>query len=235
MTHPARFDSYAEGYDSALNRALAASGEEKDFYARGRVQFLAESLERVGERPGRMMDYACGIGSTTPLFLGLLGVSHVIGLDVSSRALEVATRTYGSTRATFLRPDEYRPAGDLDLVYCNGAFHHIPVMERGAVVAYMARVLRPGGVLALWENNPFNPGTRFIMSRCEFDADAVLASPAGLRRLLVKSGFRIERTDFLFVFPRLLGWLRPLEKALSRLPFGGQYQVLARRTRRECS
>jgi len=230
MTPSAHFDSYAESYDAALSRALAVSGEGKDFYARERVQFLAGILRRISARPRQMMDYACGIGSTTPLLFSLLGVNQVIGVDVSSRSLDVATRMHGSRRATFLPADEYRLAGDLDLVYCNGTFHHIQVTEREAVVDYIARVLRPGGVLALWENNPFNPGTRLIMSRCEFDVGAVLVTPAEIRRLLRKSGFRIERTDFLFIFPRLLAWLRPLEKWLSRLPFGGQYQVLARRT-----
>lgn len=229
MTSSTHFDAYAESYDATLDRALAVSGEGKDYYARERVRFLAARLKGIGASPRMMIDYACGIGSTTPHFFDLLGLSQVVGVDVSSRSLEVATRLYGSSRATFLPAATYRHAGVADLVYCNGTFHHIPVNDREGVVGYMAEVLRPGGVLAVWENNPYNPGTRYIMSRCEFDVGAILVTPAELRRLLRQNGFDVVRTDYLFVFPRFLAWFRPLEKWMSWLPFGGQYQVLARR------
>jgi len=48
-------------------------------------------------------------------------------------------------------------------------------------------------------------------------------------RLLRRAGFEVIRTDHLFIFPRQLAFLRPLEALVSRLPIGGQYQVLARR------
>ncbi|MCS7034896.1 MAG: class I SAM-dependent methyltransferase, partial [Phycisphaerae bacterium] len=88
---------------------------------------------------------------------------------------------------------------------------------------------RPGGYFAFWENNPWNPGTRFIMSRCPFDDDAIPLSPLESRRRVRVAGFTVMRTDFLFIFPKVLGWLRWMERPLSRLPLGGQYQVLCRK------
>ena len=41
------FDRYAENYDAALDRGLSASGEGKEYFARGRVEWLAR---RLGER-----------------------------------------------------------------------------------------------------------------------------------------------------------------------------------------
>jgi hypothetical protein len=41
----------------------------------------------------------------------------------------------------------------------------------------------------------------------------------------------VERTEFHFVFPRLLKWLRGLEPWLRGVPAGGQYLVVARRIR----
>ncbi len=86
--------------------------------------------------------------------------------------------------------------------------------------------LRPGGYFAFWENNPWNPGTRWIMSRTPIDRDAITISPREARRLLQSTGFRVLSVDSLFYFPRSLGWFRPLEKALTRLPLGGQYLAL---------
>jgi hypothetical protein len=86
--------------------------------------------------------------------------------------------------------------------------------------------LRPGGFFAFWENNPWNPGTRWIMSRTPIDRDAITISPREARKLLHSADFRVLSVDSLFYFPRSLGWFRPLEKVLTRLPLGGQYLVL---------
>ena len=153
----------------------------------------------------------------------------MLGIDTSTISLETATRTFGSEHARFLRRDNYHPSEEIDLVFCNGVFHHVPLDERPNIVDYVYRSLKPGGLFALWENNPFNPGTRYVMSRIPFDRDAIMVRSAEARRLLRAVRFEILRTDFLFIFPRILRCLRGIEEYVSRLPFGAQYQVLARK------
>ena len=41
--------------------------------------------------------------------------------------------------------------------------------------------------------------------------------------LLQFAGFRVLFVESLFYFPRSLGWFRPLENVLAKLPLGGQY------------
>ncbi len=130
----------------------------------------------------------------------------------------------------FERFTDYVPAADIDLIYSNGVFHHIPPQQRPGALDFMWRALRPGGIFALWENNPWNPGTRYVMSRIPFDRDAVILSAPEACRMLRASKFEVRRVDFLFIFPRMLSWLRPLERPLSHLPLGAQYQVLARKS-----
>jgi hypothetical protein len=89
--------------------------------------------------------------------------------------------------------------------------------------------LKPGGLFALFENNPWNPGTRYVMSKIPFDRDAVMLRASETSRRLVDGGFEILTVDFLFVFPALLRWLRPLERHLASVPLGAQYLVLGRR------
>jgi SAM-dependent methyltransferase len=232
MNAPAEFDQFAENYDERLNQALTASGETKDFFARGRVEWLAQSLLGIRASVRSAIDYGCGVGGTTVLLRDLLGCESVVGLDVSERLLERAKREYGSATCRFMTFPEYRPDGAVDVVYCNGVFHHIPPVERTSAVDYVLRCLRPGGVFALWENNPWNPGTQYVMHRCDFDRDAVKISPWQAVSLLRSSGFEILRTDYRFFFPRALCFLRPLEAALAKVPLGGQYQVLARKRQR---
>lgn len=220
------FDAYAGDYNAALDRGLSVSGEDKSYFARGRVTWLADCLRQLQKQPKSVMDYGCGTGAAVPFFFDLIGVDFVFGTDISPKSLEVARQTYGSERTQFLLFDEYQPSGEIDLAFCNGVFHHIPPDKRTVAVDYVYRALRLGGLFAFWENNPWNLGTRYVMSRIPFDRDAITLTPPEARRLLRAGGFEILRTDFLFIFPRMLRWFRWIEPLVSRLPCGSQYQIL---------
>ncbi len=229
MTKKVEFDRHAESYDSDLSQAISVSGEDKDYFARGRIQWLSECLGKTKNRPRYLMDFGCGTGSATPHLLDLLKVQSILGIDISSKSLDLARQVHGSRYVQFLLLDQYHPIEQIDLVVSNGAFHHIPVDQRASTVNYIFRSLRPGGLLALWENNPWNPGTRYVMSQCAFDEDAIPLTSSETRRLVQDGGFEILRTDFLFIFPKMLACFRGIEPLVSRLPLGAQYQVLCRR------
>jgi SAM-dependent methyltransferase len=227
------FDQFADTYADDLNQALAASGESKDYFAQGRVRWLGVCLTRLRDEqlgsPLSVLDYGCGVGDTTPHFREFLDARTVVGIDISQRSINNAQSRYGSPANRFATFEDYLPEGSMDLVYCNGVFHHIPVLERRKAVDYIYRCLRPGGLFALWENNPWNPGTRYVMAQCVFDHDAIMLSPPEASKLLTCGGFEVVSVTYQFVFPKLLRILRFLEAPLSRLPLGGQYQVLCRK------
>jgi SAM-dependent methyltransferase len=223
------FDRYAPQYDGCLNQALSATGEDRDFYAAARVRWTARCLRALGVSPSSVLDFGCAIGTTAPLLLSELKCETVTGVDTSSKMIEQAQQMQSSPQIQFSALRDFHPLAELDCAYCNGVFHHIPVPERLAALGLIRDALRPGGILALWENNPWNPGTQYVMSRCAFDEDAVKISAAEARRMVHAAGFRVLQTDFLFFFPRPLAALRPLERFLHKVPFGGQYQILCRK------
>jgi SAM-dependent methyltransferase len=229
-TDSASFDEYATDYDLALHQGLSVTGEDKLYFARGRIDWLARCLRRLGEHPETAMDFGCGTGSSVRYLLELIGSQSVLGLDVSDKSLEVARRESDPQRARFGLLQQYEPKAEIDLAFCNGVFHHVPVAKRPATMAYIYNSLRSGGLFALWENNPWNPGTRYVMSRIPFDRDAITLSAPEARRLAQAAGFEIVRTDFLFIFPKPLHWLRGLEPLLARTPLGAQYQILCRKS-----
>lgn len=229
MKNVAEFDQFADSYDDDLSQALSVSGESKEFFARGRIAWLARRLKPFGQPVRSLVDYGCGVGDTTALVRELLGCETIIGLDVSVRSLERARRNHGSSTDFFLTFDEYIPDASLDVAYCNGVFHHIPLDQRIAAVDYIHRCLRPGGMFALWENNPWNPGTQYVMHRCCFDRNAIKISAPVASRLLAEGGFEVVCTDYLFFFPRYFRALRSLEPFLVKVPLGAQYLVLARK------
>jgi SAM-dependent methyltransferase len=223
------FDAYAAEYDAILNGGISISGEDKNYFASGRVVWLARCLARLQKRPRTALDFGCGTGSATPFLLDKLKLGSLVGVDASIQSLAIARRRHSNPSARFVSLAEYRPEGRFDLVFCNGVFHHIRPADRAAAIDTVYSSLRPGGLLAFWENNPWNPGTRYVMRRIAFDRNTVALSPPVAGRLLREGGFEALRTDSLFFFPRFLAWLRALEPHLAWLPLGAQYQILCQK------
>ena len=219
----------ADAYDDMLHGGLRLSGEEKDYFVRGRVDDLRAQLP-AGWRPRRILDFGCGGGDTCPVLAAAFPGADVVGADVAEPVLAHARRAHSSPGVSFCAVDELRADSPFDLCYVNGAFHHIPPPERALAAERIRALLTDGGYLALFENNPWNPGTRLVMRRIPFDRDAQMLSARSARRLLHDTGFsEVRPARFLFYLPRALAPLRFVEPRLAGLPLGGQYHVLARK------
>jgi SAM-dependent methyltransferase len=220
----------SEEYDSMLNQGLAISGESKMYFVHGRFKDISERLKN--QPPiRRILDFGCGIGDAAAALLDYFpDAVEVVGTDLSDEALEFARRKHSSEKLKFINLNELSFPEHFDLCFVNGVFHHIEPENRLHAVEKIRESLKEGGLLALCENNPFNPGTQIIMSRIPFDRAAKKITSFSCRKMLLKGGFKeILDTRYLFYFPRILAFLRPLESWLVQWPFGGQYYVLARK------
>jgi SAM-dependent methyltransferase len=195
------------------------------------VAWLKRCLDEMKQPVAKLLDFGCGDGATTPLLLQTLNAKSAVGVDVSAKSLEIARKRHASERIRYESIREFQSSEEMDLAYCNGVFHHILPAQRAAALAMVHRALRGGGFFSFWENNPWSLATRYVMSRCAFDRDAILLSPPEARALLRDGGFEILRTDFRFIFPRALRAFRKIEDFVNRAPLGTQYQVLCRKTR----
>ncbi|MCC7542541.1 MAG: class I SAM-dependent methyltransferase [Deltaproteobacteria bacterium] len=223
------FDLHVAEYRRTLDRGLSISGEDGDYFSRGRVTWLARRLSRHAARPRRLLDLGCGDGRTLPALRDALDASDALGVDASAASIEKARRDIGDPRLRFETLEDFRPSADRDLVYCSGVLHHVPPSERSAFLRTVHDALASGGWLALWENNPWNPGARWVMHRLPFDRDAVMLDVIEAKRRARRAGLYVVHVDFQFVFPRLLAPLRRLEPWLTDWPIGAQYQVLCRK------
>jgi SAM-dependent methyltransferase len=160
----------------------------------------------------------------------LLEASHlplrITGIDVAPGVIELARRANPN-----MRYDVY--AGDV-LPYANGEFdaavtvtvvHHVPPPRWFDFLNEMRRVVRPGGILAVFEHNPYNPLTLYVVRTCPLDENAVLLSSRRLSKLLRATGLQDVQSRFILSTPfesRLFRWL---DKAIGWLPLGAQYYV----------
>jgi len=111
------FDEYAEAYEQALSNTIAVSDEGREYFAEGRVAWLARCLREAKESPGTLLDFGCGDGATTPLLLTALEAESANGIDVSAKSLEVAGTHYATAKIQYESIGEFQPAGQLDLPY----------------------------------------------------------------------------------------------------------------------
>jgi SAM-dependent methyltransferase len=219
----------SESYDDMLQMGLDLSGEDKHYFIQGRLGDLRRQLPAAW-RPQRILDFGCGGGDTCSALAEVFPGADVVGADVSDPTLHAAAARHSSNRVSFCLASALNDADPFDLCYVNGAFHHIEPPARGPVLATIHRSLAAGGYLALFENNPWNPGARLVMRRIPFDRDARMLRPRTTMGLVQEAGFsEVCTTRSLFYFPRSFARLRSLEPWLSRVPLGAQYYVLARK------
>jgi hypothetical protein len=94
----------------------------------------------------------------------------------------------------------------------------------------MVRVTRPGGLVAIYEHNPWNPLTRKAVRDCPYDEDAELLSRRQATRLLDASGLERLESAYIIFFPKEGPRLSRIERSLRPLPLGAQYYVAHRRS-----
>lgn len=224
--HETLFDQSAE-YEAMLGQGLRLSGEDMHFFIRGRVAAMVQDIG-TARKPERILDFGCGIGHATAFIAREFPQAEVVGVDISEASLQCARSLHRTANIRFQSLSAELGRGTFDLCYTNGVFHHIPPAERKNAMRRIHRALKPRGWFALFENNPWNPGTRLVMRRIPFDRFAITINPPACKTLVEECGFQVaQATRHLFFFPRQLGMLRPVERWFEKVPLGAQYYILA--------
>jgi SAM-dependent methyltransferase len=220
------FDTHAKNYSETLRASLAFAGADHLYYAERKISALTRFLVSRGDlRPKRVLDFGCGTGTNLPLLRDVLPSAELHGTDVSEKSLDIAQKL-GIPGCEF-RPYE----GDalpysehsFDLVMIANVLHHVPPAQRGALMQSIAVTLTPGGIIAIFEHNPFNPITRRVVRDCPFDEGVILLRPRESAELMRGAGVQVNRIDFLTFAPAALSFIRGLDGPLRRVPLGAQY------------
>ncbi len=153
--------SVAPSTDASLS-PIAPSRFTGEFFVPGEsgVRIEADHVERYRFAQqwvyGRdVLDIACGSGYGAKL-LAASGASHVIGVDISEHALNVALEGYGGQVVFELgEVTDYGETDTFDVVTCFETIEH--VFHADTALHNLRRVLRPGGLLLI--SSPNRPAT----------------------------------------------------------------------------
>lgn len=227
----AEFDKFATEYLATHERNVRLSGEAPDYFARYKIDELARVWGRQRLPPPRtIVDFGSGIGSSLPHLRRAFPEARITALDVSAKSLAVAESRFPDMAQYVIHGGGDLPfaPGSVDLIFSSCVFHHIPAAEHVEIFERLKRALSAGGRLAVFEHNPVNPVTRYIVSTCPFDENAVLIPARVLRTRQRAAGFGVVSVAYTGFFPAALRSLRGSEPYLAWAPIGAQYYTLAR-------
>jgi SAM-dependent methyltransferase len=196
------------GLIAAIREGLRRAGKNLDhlspvdlapvdeFHVRGRqaTQELAEKVHPTGA--ARVLDLGCGLGGASRFLAATYGC-HVTGIDLTEEYCQAAAAL--AEWVGLSDRVEYRPANALDLPFDAAAFdlvwtQHVAmnIPDKAALYAEVRRVLKPGGLFALYDVLQGPGGAiRFPVPWARDPSISHLVTPEELRRLLTSAGFEI--------------------------------------------
>ncbi len=229
---PPEFDRYSSSYEALLKHPIREffSPPGSDFLHRRKRDLILDYFRRrrTETRQLAYLDVGCGKGDLACLLRG--DFASVAACDPSPGMLNAGGLSSHGIRVRVQDDPNRIPfdGAEFDFVTAVCVYHHVPPPARPGLLREMARVVKPGGALAILEHNPYNPATRCIVGATPLDAGAILLRPSQTRRLFREAGLTIADQRYFLYFPEFLyRRLGRLESLLERIPLGGQYAVFA--------
>ena len=238
MNSPQEFDQHKETYRSDIDKAIAFSGQSHDFFTRVKAEYLVELLQDLARERGTpssearsldVLDIGCGHGHIHPYLIQSDVRMKLSAVDVAATVVEEARLTNPSVNYQSYE-GERLPYDDatFDAAFTIAVMHHVPPAQWPAFLLEMKRVVRPGGLIAIFEHNPVNPLTQWIVRTCPIDDNAVLLWSGHLSRLVSQGGFVDVASRYILFTPLDGPRYRAFDKMIGWLPLGAQYYVSAR-------
>lgn len=218
----AEFDAFASSYQEHLDHSVRISGDTADYFAAYKAAYTARRLALTG---GKVLDYGCGVGLLASHLKRRLPNLQIDGFDISHDCVSQVGRNL-SQQGTFTS-DPGAIGRTYDIIVLSNVLHHVQPASRPRLISDIRRRLARNGKLVVFEHNPINPLTRWAVSQCVFDQDAILLSARELAGSLRAAQLRVLSHDYIVFFPRCFAWLRPIEPYLRWCPIGAQNAMIA--------
>ncbi len=222
------FDEFAVNYRKIHTDNIKLSGADSFYFAEMRVKKLFEFEEK---QTLKLLDFGCGDGASELFFSKYFSNWFITGIDVSKKSIDEAVeKNIPNTIFEIFNGLEINETDDsFDIVFIAGVLHHVNFSLHNILLKEIYRILKKGGRLYLFEHNPLNPLTKYLVNTCVFDKDAKLLYNSYTKKILTNGQF-IVTNNFFFIFFPIISFFKKiiwLEKYLKWLPLGGKYFIRA--------
>ena len=232
------FDRHKDSYQSDIDKAVSFSGQSHEFFTRVKAEYLIDLFRKFRHdqhgtastnTPIKVLDIGCGHGHIHPFLLHSDVRLKLSATDVAATVVDEAQQSNPAVEYKSYE-GERLPYEDqsFDFAYTIAVMHHVPPPQWPAFLREMRRVVRPGGVIVIFEHNPINPFTRWIVRTCPIDENAVLLGRRRLSNLVAQAQFFDIESRYILFTPLNGPVYRKFDKMIGWLPFGAQYYVAAR-------
>ena len=159
-----------------------------------------------------ILEVGIGEGEHAYHFLKCSNV-HYTGIDISQKSLDVARKRITSFEGRFiLKKDNANKLSfednSFDAVFCAATLHH---MEDPAImISQMARVLKPGGRIAIMEPNWIYPSNIGFMIFLKEDRNMWLMRRKNFRKWMSEAGLRDIAVENIIYTPPVPKFMIPL-------------------------
>lgn len=220
------FDKLSSEYRAVLDHDVRWSGEDADYFARYKADYIGAFLG--GLFRGRILDYGCGIGSVVRFLRERFSrdLVEIVGCDASKESVKKAREEVSG--AVFTDDISRIDNTPFDVIIMANILHHIGKKDRGEFLEGAFGALKKGGLVFIFEHNPYNPLTRYIVKRSPIDNGASLITLRDAVKLLRAARIGMCEKKYIIFFPRWMKFLRFLEPLLASIPFGAQYAYVGK-------
>jgi len=224
------FDVFACSYDDELKDSLGKfGGKNINVFAEYKIKLVKSKLSKT---PSDILEFGCGTGRNNLYMKKWFPDSRIYGCDISEKSLETARKINPDVKY-----DKITNTNDLcriykeafECIFISNVFHHIPFNEHKIWLDALYNLLSNGGIIFVFEHNPYNPITKYIFKTSKIDRGATMLSPSYCVSLLKSANFTQVKREYTLFFLWRNGFFEAIERVLYFMPLGSQYYIMGRK------
>lgn len=223
------FNEYKNLYVKTIEDSLRFTGKKHDFFTSLKAKILKKTISRhtPASKNLQLLDIGCGHGL---IHKHLKDCNlAIVGVEVANEVIQLAQEANPEVKY-FTHDGKTLPftTHEFDVAIAICVMHHVLPEQWTHFLQEMKRVLKPGGLGIIFEHNPYNPFTRYIVTNNILDKDATLLSSIKLKYLMKIAGFSHITSRYILFTPLSHRIFRLLDNVLAHIPLGAQYYTIGR-------
>jgi ubiquinone/menaquinone biosynthesis C-methylase UbiE len=228
------FDNYAKNYHKQMGHKFRRLVDPSDNYfielkAKLLYKFIEEYFVDKEVKPLKILDFGCGLGDFSKYLQSK--DRKIYGLDLSFEMIKYANSNNPYSNVFFHQANgDHIPIQDrsFDVVFTSCVFHHIEIENFNQIFNEIKRVCKINGIIIVFEHNPNNLITQFVVRTTPIDKNAKLLQREYLLRVMRQHQFTIYAKGYLLFGPKFVDeFLTENLPGIYQFPLGGQYFISA--------